>query len=90
VERETAERVVDDVGRRVAEIRRQRGWTQQDAAEHLRMPLKNFQRLEEGKMNVTLRTLVRIARGLGVYARALLDEPQARPKRRRGRPRKDD
>jgi transcriptional regulator with XRE-family HTH domain len=90
VERETAERVIDDVGRRVAEIRRQLGWTQQDAAEKLGMPLKNWQRLEEGKMNVTLRTLVRVARGLGVRARALLDEPQARPKRRRGRPPKGE
>ena len=39
-------------------------------------------------MNVTLRTLVRVAHGLGVRARALLDEPEARPKRTRGRPSK--
>jgi transcriptional regulator with XRE-family HTH domain len=67
------------------EFRRQRGWTQQDAAEHLRMPLKNLQRIEAG-MNLTLRTLVRVARGLGVRARVLLDEPGSRPKRKRGRP----
>ena len=85
MERETAERVIEDVGRRVAEIRRQRGWTQQEAAEHLKMPLKNLQRVEAG-MNLTLRTLARVAHGLGIRARALLDDPGSRTKRKRGRP----
>ena len=73
---ETAERVIEDVGRRVAEMRQMRGWTQQEATEHLKMPLKNLQRIEAG-MNVTLRTLVRVARGLGVRACVLLDEPES-------------
>lgn len=82
---EDPDRVIADVGRRVAEVRRALGWTQQEAAEHLRMPLKNLQRIEAG-MNLTIRTLTRIARGLGVRTRELFDEPQSRERRRRGRP----
>jgi transcriptional regulator with XRE-family HTH domain len=86
VEPESPEHVIASVGQKIAEIRRELGWTQQQAAEHLRMPLKNLQRIETG-MNLTLRTLVRIARGLGVPARQLLD-PLTNPqqKRAKGRP----
>jgi transcriptional regulator with XRE-family HTH domain len=84
---EDPDRVIADVGRRVAEVRRELGWTQQEAAEHLRMPLKNLQRIEAG-MNLTIRTLTRVARGLGVRTRELLDEPKSRERRRRGRPKK--
>ena len=86
VERERPERVIADVGRRVAEVRRELGWTQQEAAEHLRMPLKNLQRIEAG-MNLTIRTLTRVARGLGVRTRELFEEPKSRERRRPGRPR---
>jgi transcriptional regulator with XRE-family HTH domain len=84
VKRERADDVIADVGRRVAEIRRAMGLTQQEAAERLRMPLKNFQRIESG-MNLTIRTLVRLARGLCVPTRDLFDPPTDRRKRR-GRP----
>lgn len=82
---EDPDRVITDVGRRIAEVRRELGWTQQEAAEHLRMPLKNLQRIEKG-MNLTIRTLTRVARGLGVRTRDLFDEPKSRERRRRGRP----
>lgn len=85
MESERPDRIIADVGRRVAELRRERGWTQQEAAEHLRMPLKNLQRVEVG-MNLTIRTLVRVAKGLGVPTRELFDEPKSRERRRRGRP----
>jgi transcriptional regulator with XRE-family HTH domain len=85
VENERADRIIADVGRRVAEARRQRGWTQQEAAEHLKMPLKNLQRIEAG-MNLTIKTLVRLARGLGVPTRSLFDEPASREARSPGRP----
>ena len=85
VERERPELIIEGVGRRVAEIRHALGWTQQEAAERLRMPLKNLQRIEAG-MNLTLRTLVRVAVGLGVRTRMLLDEPASTARRKRGRP----
>jgi len=85
VKRERPDDVIAAVGRRIAEIRTTLGWTQHEAAERLRMPLKNFQRYEAGA-NLTIRTLVRLARGLGVPTRALFDESPPRV-RRRGRPR---
>lgn len=84
---ERADRVIEDIGRRVAEIRQALGLTQQEAAEKLAMPLKNLQRIEGGA-NLTVRTLVRLARGLGVRTRELLDEPASRERRRAGRPKK--
>jgi transcriptional regulator with XRE-family HTH domain len=84
---ERADRVIEDIGRRVAEIRQALGLTQQEAAEKLAMPLKNLQRIEGGA-NLTVRTLVRLARGLGVRTRELLDEPASRERRTAGRPKK--
>jgi len=50
------------------------------------MPVNNLQRMEMG-MNLTIRTLVRMAKGFGVPTRTLLDDPVSK-KRRPGRPRK--
>jgi transcriptional regulator with XRE-family HTH domain len=86
VEPERADQIILNVGRRIAEIREELGWTQQQAAEKLKMPVNNLQRMEMG-MNLTIRTLVRLAKGFGVPTRSLLDEPASK-KRRPGRPRK--
>jgi len=86
VEPERAEQVILNVGRRISEIREELGWTQQQAAEKLRMPVNNLQRMDMG-MNLTIRTLVRMAKGFGVPTRTLLDDPVSK-KRRPGRPRK--
>jgi transcriptional regulator with XRE-family HTH domain len=85
VQKETPERIIAGVGRRVAEIRESLGLTQQEMAERLRMPLKNLQRIEAG-MNLTIRTLVRLARGLGAPTRTLFEEPESSGGRRVGRP----
>ena len=86
MEPERPEQIISNVGRRIAEIREELGWTQQEAAENLKMPVNNLQRMEMG-MNLTIRTMVRLAKGLGVPTRALLDEPETK-KRRPGRPKK--
>jgi len=86
LQRENAERIKERVGRRVAEVREERGWTQQECAERLDMPLKNLQRIEAGA-NLTLATLVRLANGLGIAVRELFDDPTTK-KARPGRPRK--
>jgi transcriptional regulator with XRE-family HTH domain len=88
VPRESVERVKGSVGRRVAEIREELGWTQQECAEQLGMPLKNLQRIESGA-NLTLATLVRIANGLRVQVRALFEEPTTK-KRGPGRPKRGE
>lgn len=82
-----AERVLDDVGRRVGEIRRGRGWTQQDLADALGVTLRHVQAVEGGEQNLSLKALVRVANGLGVPLAALLEAPERR-RRQPGRPKK--
>lgn len=85
--REKAETIIADVGLRIAEARRARGWTQAEAAEKLRMEPQSVQRIERGTENLTIRSLVRIAGVLGVPTRELFDEPETR-ERKPGRPKK--
>lgn len=53
------------LGLRVRALRHQRRWTLEFAAEVSNLDLKHLQKLEAGKLNPTLVTLVRIARGFG-------------------------
>jgi len=72
------------LGERVRSIRIERGWTQELAAERMQMDLKHLQKVEAGKLNVTLATLLRLADGLGVSVERLLlsavTPPQAPPR----------
>jgi transcriptional regulator with XRE-family HTH domain len=67
------------VAKRIAEIRREKGITQDEMAERLRCATKNYQRIEYGQ-NVTITTLTRIANILGVTVTDLVPPP---PKRRK-------
>ena len=79
------DRVAQQVALRIAELRRANGLTQEQVADRLGMPLRNFQRIESGVQNLTIRMLVRIAVALDVDPAAFWLEPSsARP--RRGRP----
>ncbi len=53
------------LGQRVRAMRDARGWTLEKAAEATNLDLKHFQKIEAGKLNVTLVTLVRLAEGFG-------------------------
>lgn len=80
--------VLFDMGRRVAELRASRGISQEAFAERAGVDVKDLQKIEGGKLNVTVRTLVTLAsalelRGVG----ELFAEPASREVRR-GRPRK--
>jgi len=68
------------VGKRIAEVRRAKGITQDEMAERLRCATKNYQRIEYGQ-NVTIKTLTRIANLLGVTVTDLVPPPP--PPRRR-------
>jgi transcriptional regulator with XRE-family HTH domain len=81
------DRLLDDVGRRVAELRRENGWTQQDFADELGVTLRHAQAIEGGEQNLSLRAVVRVANALGVPLAAIFEAPAAR-RRRPGRPRK--
>jgi transcriptional regulator with XRE-family HTH domain len=80
------QRVIRDVGRRVSELRARRGWTQAEFAEKLEIALQNVQRIEQGRQNLTIKTLTSLAGVLACSVRDLFDEPATRATPRLGRP----
>lgn len=85
--RETAEKLILNVGRRVAELRRATGQTQEQLAERLGVSVQYVSRIEAGT-NLTLATMVSLARALKVPTIELLHPPGPEARSRRGRPRK--
>jgi transcriptional regulator with XRE-family HTH domain len=88
--RPTLEGALDNLGRRLSELRRAKGWTQAQLAERLGVTLRDYQAVEGGRRNVTMRTVVSLAAAFGVDVRALFEEPASRAERRRGRPKSND
>ncbi len=90
--RENSSKIKALIGRRVAELRRSRGWTQEKLAEKVDATVQWVSRIEGGGENVTVETLVLFASVLGVTVVELLtpgtaDAPTPVPTKR-GRPRK--
>ena len=52
-------------------LRSRKEWTQERAAEQAEMNPRHYQKLEEGSVNATLRTLERLENAFGVDAREL-------------------
>lgn len=73
------------VGLRIQELRQVRGETQESFAAKLGMLPPNYARIEQGRSNVTLDTLVRVAHGLKVELAELFVVPKAR-RAKPGRP----
>ena len=63
---------------RMREVRRSRGLTQEQLAAELRMLAPNYARVEQGRQNVTIDTVVRVAQALGVPLMELFRQPRAR------------
>lgn len=61
-------------GRKVAEARRRQEMTQQECAGEARISPRYLQSIEAGQVNMTLSTLLRISRPLGVNPHSLLPE----------------
>ena len=80
------QRAFRDLGHRMREVRVERDWTQEVAAERLGVGVRELQRIEAGHVNLTLRSLVRIAKALAVPLRSLFDAPKSRAARAVGRP----
>lgn len=64
--KEDPAQVIQQVARRIAELRQGRGMTQQDLAQKLEAAYQNVQRIERGEQNLTIRTMARLANALGV------------------------
>ncbi|MBZ0232733.1 MAG: helix-turn-helix domain-containing protein [Deltaproteobacteria bacterium] len=75
------------VGRRVAQHRHRRGWTQEVLAERLGLSTKYLQRVEWGRQNLSLRSLATIASALGCRPFDLLRPMRSIVPVRPGRPR---
>lgn len=73
-ERYTAE--IDLLAQRVRHLRFERGWTLEQTAERMDIDLTHLQRLEAGKLNPTMLTLVRVAQGFGVEMWRLFLTPE--------------
>jgi putative transcriptional regulator len=54
------------VGRRIRLLRTRKGWTQQILADHAELTREHLSELENGKKEIGIRTIERIATALGV------------------------
>lgn len=79
------DRLIRYVGKRIGELRRIAGWTQQKVADRVGVTLRYVQRVEAGEENLTLESLARFANTLRVPLEELFVAPEPR-KRRPGRP----
>lgn len=87
--REDPDAVARGIGRRIAELRQERDWTQEDLAAALGASVRWLARIELSGVNIQINILTRIANALRVPTRALLDPPgPAAREVRRGRPKK--
>jgi transcriptional regulator with XRE-family HTH domain len=80
-------RVLQGIGRRIAEIRRDRALTQEKFAEALGVSVRYIQFVEAGDENLGVETIVKIANALNVPVIDLFTPP-TKPKAGPGRPKK--
>ncbi len=74
------------LGRRVAEVRADRGWTQEAFAERLVVSVQYLRRIELGQTRLTVPKLVELANALRVAPVVLFAKPRSMAVQR-GRPR---
>jgi transcriptional regulator with XRE-family HTH domain len=79
------DKAVRDFGRRVAELRVDRGWTQEALAEEWQCSTRYVQNTEQGRENLTIKSVAKLANVLGVPMAELFLGPSTPPPRR-GRP----
>lgn len=79
--------VLDQLGRRIAELRRGRRWTQEQMAERLGVVTTYLQRIEAGRENLTVGSLVGLANVLNASLADIFTPPATY--RKSGRPRRE-
>ena len=91
-EPEDPDEIIESIGRRIAEIRRERGMTQRQLADDLGVAVPWISKVETKGSNLEIKTVLRIAAALGVRGRDLWESPlDGRPGGKRldrGRPKK--
>lgn len=58
--------LIEKIGKRIIELRKQKGWSQADLARACHKDRQAIEKLENGKVNFTIYTLHEIAQGLDV------------------------
>jgi transcriptional regulator with XRE-family HTH domain len=81
----TTDAVLRDLGKRISAARAVAGLTQEEASARAEIDYKRYQRIEAGSVNVTVKTLVRIASAFEITFLGLFSEPRRarRPRSRR-------
>lgn len=81
------DRLLRNLGRRIAEIRAERGLTQEELAEAMQVTPRYIQSVEAGDENLTVRTLVKFANAFAIPVPDLFLAP-TKPKPGPGRPKR--
>jgi transcriptional regulator with XRE-family HTH domain len=76
-------RLAVQLGRRVRELRQGAGWTVEEAAERFGIEPAHVRRIESGRTNPSLATLVSIAQGLSTDVTELIVDRALPPKGRK-------
>jgi putative transcriptional regulator len=69
----TKERLKKLIGQRVVELRTKKGWSQADLARETGKDRQAIEKLENGKVNPTLYSLLEIAKAMNVSLSVLVD-----------------
>ena len=67
------EQLKEKVGQRIVELRSQKGWSQSDLARACNKDRQALEKLENGKVNPTIYSLLEIAKALEVSLKELVD-----------------
>ena len=62
----TKDELKKKIGRRIVELRKQKGWSQSDLARACNKDRQAMEKLENGKVNPTLYSLLELSKVLGV------------------------
>lgn len=69
----TRDKLKKELGKRIVELREQKGWSQSDLARACNKDRQAIEKLENGKVNPTLFTLLEIANALEISLSRLVD-----------------
>ena len=70
----TRDKLKKKIGQSIVELREQKGWSQSDLARACNKDRQAIEKLENGKVNPTLFTLLEVAEALGISLSKLLDQ----------------
>jgi transcriptional regulator with XRE-family HTH domain len=60
------------IGKRIRELRSQRGWSQEEFADLCKIHRGHMGQIERGEKDVSISTLIKVGKGLGMTVSALL------------------